>query len=379
LVWVSTRRNDPPASVFRLRFGDVFSDGPDVIEYLCEIPLPGRMLAPPAAQDGTRSPKLTTFGFIAGAENRLVASAVNRLMRSANGTKAPKLLALFGRSGTGKTHLAHGLVQHWNTHHGAESAAYLAAGDFYRGLLDAIKRHATTEFHRALREHELLAIDDLHQLPSDDYVSRELRFTLDAFAENGSTIIVTSCRPVNTLANISPDLRSRLSAGLSLHLAPPAGAARIRIIRRASESLGRPLSDEAATRLASSVDGTANDLFGTIFEFCAIADGDQDVPSRFVRQPQLREIIAAVSRHFRLPQKQLKSQSRRQSIVTARAVAIYLARSLAGVSYEQIGRALGGRDHTTIIHNYRKIERERFQDPDIQEAIEELTRIIRNQ
>lgn len=348
-----------------------------MIEYLSEIPLPGRMLAPPAAQNGTRSPKWTTFGFVAGAENRLVASAVNRMMQPATHPTTLKLLALFGRSGTGKTHLAHGLVQHWNKQYGAESAAYLTAGDFYRQLLDAIKRHTTTQFHHALRDHELLAIDDLHQLPSDDYVSRELRFTLDAFEENGGAIIITSCRPTNTLANISPDLRSRLSAGLSLQLALPGSAARIRIIRRASESLGRPLSEQAATRLASGVDGTANDLFGAVFELCATTAGDQDVAPRFIRQPQLREIIAAVARHFRLPLKQLKSQSRRQSIVAARAIAIYLARQLAGVSYEQIGRALGGRDHTTVIHNYRKIERERAHDPAVQEAIEELTRIVR--
>lgn len=354
-----------------------FADGPDVIEYLSEIPLPGRMLAPPAAHAGTRSPKSTSFGFIAGPENRLVASAINRLLQPATSGTTPKLLALFGHAGTGKTHLAHGLVNHWNTHRSAESAAYLAAGDFYRGLLDAIKRHTTAEFHRQLRDHELLAIDDLHQLPSDDYVSRELRFTLDAYEENGGTIIVTTLRPVNTLANISPDLRSRLSAGLSLQLAPPAGAARIRIIRQASESLGRPLSEQAAVNLASGVAGTANDLFSAVFEHCASTTDDRNVSSRFIRQPQLREIIAAVARHFGLPQKQLKSQSRRQSIVTARAVAIYLARELAGASYEQIGRALGGRDHTTIIHNYRKIERERSHDPAVQEAIEELTRTIR--
>jgi chromosomal replication initiator protein len=354
-----------------------FADGTDVIEYLSEIPLPGRMLAPPAAQAGTRSPKSSSFGFVAGAENRLVASVVTRLMQPVTGVTAPKLVALFGRTGTGKTHLALGLVNHWNIHHGAESATYLTAGDFYRGLLDAIKRTITTEFHRALRDHQLLAIDDLHQLPGDAYVLRELRFTLDAFEENGGTIIVTSLRPANTLANISPDLRSRLSAGLSLQLAPPAGAARIRIIRRASESLGRPFSEQAAARLASSVDGTANDLFGAVFEHCASTNDDQSIPTRFARQPQLREIVAAVAQHFKLPQKQLKSQSRRQSIVTARAVAIYLARELAGASYEQIGRALGGRDHTTIIHNYRKIERERSNDPAIQEAIEELGRIIR--
>src|SRR4029077_13334851 len=189
---------------------------------------------------------------------------------------------------------------HWNTNHGPESAAYLTAGDFYRGLLDAIKRNATSEFHHELREHQLLVIDDLHQLPADDYVSRELRFTLDAFEENGGTIIVTSNRPADTLANISPDLRSRLSAGLSLQLAPPAGAARIRIIRQASESLGRPLSERAAANLASGVNGTANDLFGAVFEHCASTNDDKNAPARSLRQPPLRDIIAAVARHFGL-------------------------------------------------------------------------------
>jgi chromosomal replication initiator protein len=80
-----------------------------------------------------------------------------------------------------------------------------------------------------------------------------------------------------------------------------------------------------------------------------------------------------------LAQKDLKSSSRRQSIVTARAVAIYLARELGWASYDLIGRTLGGRDHTTIMHNYRKIERERTQDPAIQEAIDVLTRVIRTQ
>jgi chromosomal replication initiator protein len=353
----------------------IFTDGPDVIEYLSEIPLPGRLLAPPAAPAGTRSPKSTSFGFIVGNENRLVASAVNRLMQPAPSLTAPRLLALFGRTGTGKTHLANGLVRHWNEQHGGECAAYVTAGDFYRQLLDAIKRQATSEFHRALRNHKLLAIDDLHQLPTEDYVSRELRFTLDAFEESGGTIIVTSRRPVDTLANISPDLRSRFAAALSLQLAPPGGAARVRIIRRASESLGHPLSEQAVANLAANVDGTVSDLFGAIFKQCASGDGDPGL--RFARQLQLRQIIAAVSRHFRLPQKQIKSQSRRQSIVTARAVAIYLARELTDASYEQIGRALGGRDHSTIIHSYRKIERERSHTPELQEAIEELTRAIR--
>lgn len=350
-----------------------------MIDYLSEIPLPGRTLAPPAAQDPSRPLETTSLGFITGAENQLVASAVNRLMQPAPEIAAPKLLALFGPTGTGKTHLAHGLVRHWNTSRGDGTALYLTAGDFYRGLLDAVKRETTGEFHRSLRRYQLLAIDDLHQLPDDPYVSRELRFTLDAFQEITGTIVVTSRRPASMLANISADVRSRLSAGLSLQLARPAGRARVHIIRQAAEALGRSLSEETAAQLASSVDGTANDLFGAVFELCASAESDEVITPRAARQPQLREIVAIAARHFGIPQKQLKSGSRRQSIVTARAVAIYLARELAGASYDQIGRVLGGRDHTTIMHNYRKIETERTRNPAIQEAIELLTRIMRTQ
>ncbi len=152
-----------------------------------------------------------------------MAGAINRLMQSAPpDARAPKLLALFGPSGTGKTHLSHGLVRHWNEQRGADCAAYLTASDFYRQLIDAIKRDAVADFRRSLRSHGLLAIDDLHELPDENYVSQELRFTLDAYEESGATIVVTSRRPAATLVNISPDVSSRLAAGLMLQLRRPA-------------------------------------------------------------------------------------------------------------------------------------------------------------
>ncbi len=247
-----------------------------MIEYLSEIPLPGRMLVSPTVPTEARSANTPSLGFIAGAENRLVASAVNQFMQArpnkadeSTGRIAPKLLALFGPSGTGKTHLARGLVHYWNARRGAESAVYLTAGDFYRHLLDAIKHDAVVDFRGKLRSHELLAIDDLDQLRREDYVSQELRSTLDACEENSAAVIVTSRRPANTLANIPSDVRSRLSSGLILQLAPPENAARVRIIRRLSETLGRPLPEHVANKLAAGVPGTANDVFGAVFELCA--------------------------------------------------------------------------------------------------------------
>lgn len=360
-----------------------------MIDYLSEIPLPGRMLSPPAKRTPAHDSHGASLGFIAGAENRLVANAVNRLIgtptsrakKSVPTTLALKLLVLFGPSGTGKTHLAHGMVRHWHEQRGPDSALYLTASDFYRQLIEAIKRNTIVDFRRSIRDRELLAIDDLNQLPDNAYVSQELRATLDSYDENDATIIVTADRIAITLANISADIRSRLASGLMLQLVSPGKAARTRIVRRASEALGQPVSEDSATRLAAGVPGNANDLFGAIFELCATTGHRQAnatqaehlIAARHARRPSMPEIISAVSRYFDVPRTHFKSQSRRQSIVTARAVAIYLARESAGTSYEQIGRALGGRDHTTIMHNYRKIERLRARDPAIQEAIEKLT------
>ncbi|HVT30859.1 MAG TPA: DnaA/Hda family protein [Lacipirellulaceae bacterium] len=365
-----------------------------MIDQLSEIPLLGRVLAPLYASNESSSPRRASLGFVAGAENRLVAAALNQWMQlAADGNEAtsirpiaPKLLVLFGPNGTGKTHLALGLVRYWNDRHRNETATYLTAADFYRQYIDAIKQNAVADFRRAIRAYDLLAVDDLHELPSKEHISQEIRFTLDAYEESGGRLIVTSRRAATMLANITPDVRSRLASGLVLQLAPPGNAARVRIIRRASESMGHALPDEATDALARNVTGTANDLFGAVFAYCAASTdrthGDASaaglwLAGRTAQQLKLRDILAAVARYFGLPQAQLKSHSRRQSIVVARSIAVYLARELAGASYEQIGRALGGRDHTTIIHNYRKVERARANDPTVQEALDELRYTLR--
>jgi chromosomal replication initiator protein len=107
-----------------------------------------------------------------------------------------------------------------------------------------------------------------------------------------------------------------------------------------------------------------------------IKDASRLLDDRTVRQPALSEIIAIVAKYYSLTQKQLKSSSRKHAVVQGRATAIYLARELTGASYDEIGRALGGRDHTTVMHNYKKIERERQRDLATQEALDDLRRIL---
>jgi chromosomal replication initiator protein len=364
-----------------------------MVEFLTDIPLPGRMLAMPTAPAGSSAVREPLPAFVAGPENRLVAGAISALMKATlSATEAqqsnrltPPALALFGPSGVGKTHLARGLVRYWHEHHGSESAEYIPAADFRHRLNDAIKRQAELEFRNTIRSYQLLAIDDLQHLPADEHVLQDLRNTLDDYQERGATVIVTSTEPISSLPNLPLDIRSRLACGLALQLAPPGNAARMRIIRHASQALGNPLSEDAADRLARGLSGTANTLFGAVFELCSGASSrdtsdsnraDQLLAARTDCRPTLRAIVAAVARHQSLTQVQLKSASRRQSIVFARAIAVFLARELASASYEEIGRALGNRDHTTIIHSYRKIARQYERDPQTQQTLERLRRVL---
>ena len=165
-----------------------------------------------------------------------------------------------------------------------------------------------SNFAATVRSHQLLAIDDLHHLPADDYAWQEMRNTLDDYRERGATVIVTSTEPITALPNLPLDIRSRLACGLALQLAPPGSAARMRIIRHASQALGRPLSQDAADRLARGLSGTANTIFGAVFELCSAANSratsdlsraDQLLAARADRRPTLREIVAAVARQSR--------------------------------------------------------------------------------
>ena len=316
--------------------------------------------------------------FVAGPENRLAIPALQRLLAGDDLSIASELfnpLVLFGSTGTGKSHLARGITRHWTSLLGDEAVEYLAAIDFARQLRTAREDRQLGEFRNRLAQLQLLVIEDLHRLPQRDFVQRELRGILDERIDAGAAVIVTTLQPLTAIAGLDGGLRDRLVGGLAIRLQAPGIEARQELLQLSADARGIRLTDEQLHHLAQKVEGTAPQVFRSLSEHELAAAGEIEIHQQ--KSPfTLKQIIAVVARYFSVTQAAMCSPARRKSLVYARGIAIHLARSLTDLSYAQIGQALGRRDHSTIMHASRTIEKKLGDDMSAQQDVEELRRIL---
>jgi chromosomal replication initiator protein len=265
---------------------------------------------------------------------------------------------------------------------------FTTATDFAREFADAVDTQAVEEFRRRYRTPALLVVEDLGRLQAKPAAQQELQHTLDVLLQTGRRAVLTALRSPPELSGLAPTLRSRLIQGLTVPLAVPEGLTRRVLVRRLADCRGLPLPDEAVTLLADGLYGPVPKLSAALMQLQASADLEacpidaERIRAFLARQrrlaaPRLQQIAATTARYFCVRVADLRSPSRRQTIVTARGVAMYLARLLTDESFRQIGQYFGGRDHTTILHGYRKTEQLLKTEPLIQKAVGELQEKLR--
>jgi len=356
-----------------------------MVNGVVSIPLPGRTKKPTADQGGL----VASRHFLVGPENRLVEVAVRSLLeQSPDGYNS---LVLYGPSGTGKSHLAHGLATVWKNRHRRRRVVYTTAVDFARELADAIESQGVEDFRLKHRGADLLVIEDLGMLATRKSgklnAQEELIHTLDVLSSENRWVVVTASASPAELPGILPTLQSRLMGGLSIPLAIPGPETRLAILHQLTKLHDIQLSDAVVEVLAEKLRGTVPELAGSLlqFEVPARLRGDRLDPEMAkqylaaqgdLRQPSLHEIALATSRHFSLRLSDLRSSVRRRTLVTARGVAFYLARNLAGANLQQIGDYFGGRDHTTVMHGCRKTKQLMESDPSVGEAVKSLQKAL---
>lgn len=352
-----------------------------MVDGVVDIPLQGRT-AEFAAEQGDA---IRPCHFIAGPENRLVPIAVRSVVEAEPSGYNP--LVFYGPSGTGKSHLVHGLATAWKARDRRLRVVCTTAVDFARDLSDAIESQGVDEFREKHRGASLLVVEDLGLLPtrkSDKLnAQEELLHTLDALVAEDRWAIVTASAAPAALPGILPALQSRLTEGLTIPLALPGVEARRVILEQLAAARDIPLPESVAKILAEGLAGTVPELAGVLLQLATSAEiDDTDLDCETARQflasrgrmktPTLHDIALATARHFSLRLTDLRSPVRRRALVVARGVAVYLARRLTDESLDRIGAYFGGRDHTTVMHSCRKTEELMASDRAVYEAIEQV-------
>jgi chromosomal replication initiator protein len=360
-----------------------------MLEAIVDIPLPGQEFACQEAEKKAARASDSSSHFLAGPENCLVGVVVRSVLEEKPNGYNP--IVLYGPSGTGKSHLALGMAAEWKTRN-RRRVECLAAVDFARELGDAIETQAIEEFRTKYREAGLLVFEDIGQLitRTSEKLSAQDEFVhaLDALVERGSWVIVTAATAPSEMSGLLPGLQSRLTAGLTVPLATPEPDTRLAIINRLAEMLTIDLSAPAAQILAEGLKGAVPEIKGALTQLQVPArrDGGQ-IDEKAVRSlltrrdnergPNIHAITLATAKHFGLKLSELRSPSRQRAVVTARDVAAHLARNMMKCSFQQIGQYFGGRDHTTIMHSWHKMQNLLSTDPVMRHEVEELEQEIR--
>jgi len=302
--------------------------------------------------------------FVAGPGSRLAHAACQAVAEQPASTFNP--LFIYGGVGLGKTHLLHA-VGHTCKAEGLLTL-YVPAETFTNDLIEAIRTHTTEVFRDKYRSVDMLLIDDIQFIAGKESTQEEFFHTFNALHGNGAQIVISSDRPPRAMATLEERLRSRFEWGLMVDIQPPELETRIAILRRKAESWATVVPDDILYLIAERIQSNIRELEGALnrvlavstltagpltLELATTALADFMTHARQEVTPEA--IMRAVASFYRLTEEELTGPSRSRRIARPRQVAMYLMRQETNASLPQIGKKLGGRDHTTAIHACTRI------------------------
>ncbi|HSB89429.1 MAG TPA: chromosomal replication initiator protein DnaA [Anaerolineales bacterium] len=318
-------------------------------------------IAPPAP--GYLNSRYAFESFVVGASNRLAHAAA--LAVAENPAKAYNPLFLYGGVGLGKTHLLHAVGHACFT--AGLHVLYVSSEEFTNDLINAIRAHTTEAFRERYRRMDVLLIDDIQFIAGKESTQEEFFHTFNTLHGQEKQIVISSDRPPKALVTLEERLRSRFEWGLTADIQPPDFETRLAILRSKAERAGRTVESEYLEIIARRVQSNIRELEGALTRVLAFSDLSgvplsKDLVEATLADMQARpsvvtpdRIIAAVADQFGVDEDRLLSNDRSRQVALPRQVAMFLIREGTNASLPQIGEALGGRDHTTVMYGCDKI------------------------
>ncbi|MBQ5660430.1 MAG: chromosomal replication initiator protein DnaA, partial [Lachnospiraceae bacterium] len=273
---------------------------------------------------------------------------------------------------------------------------YVSSETFTGELIDAIRNKnnvSTTEFREKYRYNDVLLIDDIQFIIGKESTQEEFFHTFNALYEAKKQIIISSDRPPKEIEKLEERLRSRFEWGLTVDIQKPDYETRMAILRKKEELEGYNIDNEVIKYIASNVKSNIRELEGALTKIVAFSKLEKReinielaeealkdlISPNAVREVTPQLIINVVSEHFGINSLDIIGQKRSKELVFPRQIVMYLCGTMTTESLQNIGKALGGRDHTTIIHGQKKIASEIDKDETLKNTVDILKKKINPQ
>ena len=354
-----------------------------------EVPEPGAgsEAAGSTAEPATNT-RLTFEQFVTGTSNRFAHAAALAVAETPAGNYNP--LFIHGDSGLGKTHLLRAISHYVNNHYPSYKVRYVTSETFLNEFVQAIRNSTQPEFKQVYRSNDVLLVDDIQFMEGKDGLQEEFFHTFNDLLQNGAQIVLSSDRGPDAMPTLEDRLRSRFKSGLITDIQPPDLVTRLAILEKKAEFSAIEIPGEVLSFIAENVTDSIRELEGALIKVTAYASitGQRcsyelanrvlaDLIDKTAKAPvTVRTILKATSEVFDFTLEQITGGSRRRPLVDARQIAMYVTRNMTDLSYPEIGRAFGNRDHTTVIHAVRKIEHHMTERREIFDKVHELQKHV---
>ena len=320
-----------------------------------------------SVREGLNS-RFTFESFVVGENSKLCYAAAEAVAKKPGMSYNP--LFIYGGVGLGKTHLLQAIGNETLRLSPKAKVMYVTSERFTNEMVDAIRGQKTKEFKDKYRKVDCLLIDDVQFIAGKEQAQEEFFHTFNALHTAGKQIVLTSDRPPKAIPALEERLCSRFEWGMIADISIPSYETRLAILQSKLEARGKAMPQDILEYLAKAITNNVRELEGALTRILAYAElnnsmptlddvknlmgGILTAPGKRVVRPS--EVIRAVISHFNVKKDDLTGRQRTREIVIPRQILVYLLREEVDLPYKQIGAELGGRDHTTIMHDYNKIK-----------------------
>jgi chromosomal replication initiator protein len=335
----------------------------------------------PAHPAPALNPRYRFDSFVVGTSNQFAHAAARAVAEAPS--KAYNPLFIYGGVGLGKTHLLHAIGYHILGQSPSVKLVYISAEKFMNELINAIRFDRILEFRDRHRSYDVLLVDDIQFIAGKERTQEEFFHTFNALYDSQKQIVLSSDALPREIPTLEERLRSRFEWGLTADIQPPDLETKIAILRKKADAEAVALPDNVAIFIASRIKSNIRELEGSLIRLIAygsLTGRSIDLP---LAQEVLRDLLLTEDRvvnvdaiqkfvadHYRLRVADLKARNNAKSVALPRQVAMYLAKSLTRASLPDIGKAFGGKHHSTVIHSVRKIHNLRQSDRDFDKLLQ---------